>query len=97
MIKVENMINDRGNKIANQFILTDESKKVFQSYKTSICEWDFNTKTLVLNGDWWDYSNTTRKYFKKFINEETSLTYESKKQFLKEIEQNDNIVVKGDE
>jgi len=30
-MKVENMTSNSGNKIANQFIITDGSKKVFQS------------------------------------------------------------------
>ena len=79
MLKIINMTSDRGNSIANQFIIQDKKQKTFQSYKTRICRWNAEKETLILNANWWDYSNTTRKYFKKFINEETTMTYYDKK------------------
>ena len=48
---------------------------------------------LHLNSDMWDYSNTTRKYFKKFINDFTNLTYDTKAKFLSLIDSSDNIVI----
>lgn len=70
--KVKSMISSRGNPVANQFIIEMEGNKVgFQSYNTLICVWDRNENVLLLNQNWWDYSNTTRKYFKDFINSET--------------------------
>lgn len=94
-MNVENIENGKGNKVANQFIITDTNKKVFQSYKTKIAtlEQYVPVDTLVLNGNWWNYSATTRKYFKQFINEETPFNYEDKKQFLKEIDSNNLIKV----
>ena len=78
----------------------------FQSYKSEIAtlrkwnNWDieqektiYTKETLILKGSMWDYSNTTRKYFKQFINSETPFTYENKAQWLKEIENNKNIEV----
>ena len=35
--KVENMRSSNGNEVANQFIITDGSKRVFQSYGSVIC------------------------------------------------------------
>ena len=92
-MNVENIENGKGNKVANQFIITDTNKKVFQSYTTKIVTLDNIKGELVLNSDWWDYSNTTRKYFKQFINEQTLFNYEDKQQWLKEINKNDLIKV----
>jgi len=36
MIKVKNMTSDKGNTIANQFIIEDGNKKYFQSYNSII-------------------------------------------------------------
>lgn len=90
------MKSDKGNDVPNQFIITDSHRKIFQSYETIICrfyKFEFNKDYLALYNDMWDYSNTTRKYFKKFINEETPFHYENKAQWLKEIETNDSIEV----
>jgi hypothetical protein len=95
MAKVTNMTNEKGRAVANQFIIFEGNTKTFQSYETLICSTDHDDDilNLVLHGDNWDYSNTTRKYFKRFINEETRFHYENKAQWLKEIENNKNIRV----
>lgn len=91
-MKVENMTNKNGNKVPNQFIITDAyNNLIFQSYDTRICIYKNNK--LYLYSDMWDYSNTTRKYFKQFVNEYTNFKYEDKQQWLKEIKQNENIEV----
>ena len=51
----------------NQFIITDGTKKVFQSYNSTIAEIDKNG-TLKL-GDNWNFSNTTRKHLYLFLND----------------------------
>lgn len=61
MMKVEQMINDRGNGAMNQFVLRDGNKIVFQSYDSTIAEVDHEAKTIVL-GKHWDYSVTTNKH-----------------------------------
>ncbi len=76
----------------NQYILEVGNITVFQSYDSKICAYDSSTSTLYLYGDIWDYSNTTRKYFKEFINYYTIYTYEDKKEWLKMIERKDKIV-----
>jgi len=97
-MKVENMINSRGNTIANQFIIRDFNRTCFQSYRSLIAEYSEDTTDLKIYTDW-DYSRTTMKYLKQFINEETNYTYENKKQFEKLIEENENIIIlcKADE
>jgi hypothetical protein len=89
--KIKNMISPRGNNVANQFKIFVIDKTTFQSYDSVVCDW--NGTTLYLYGDVRDYSNTTRKYFKSFLEEETSINYKSRQHFLKEIETNPNIVI----
>ena len=71
-MKVRNMTSERsGREVANQFIITDGNKTVFQSYDSTICIIDFNkqgAERVTLGRDW-DYSNTTRKYLYQFLDE----------------------------
>lgn len=79
-MKVENMTSSSGNKVANQFIITDEGrgwngnfiyKKVFQSYNSIIAEiikWDDRTD-VKLDEKYWDFSTTTGKYRNMFLGE----------------------------
>jgi len=92
-MKVSNMIGHSGNEIANQFILTDGSNVTFQSYKSTIAIYDRKTSKLYLKGEMWDYSVTTRRYFKKFVEDETPYIYGSKGQFIKHIKENELIEV----
>ena len=86
-MNVQNIENERGNKVPNQFLIKyDNGDVVFQSYETTIARWVEQTKELLLYGNMWDYSNTTRKYFKQFVNEETKYSYLDKQDFLKKIE-----------
>ena len=71
-MKVENMVNSNGNKVANQFIITDEFVQVFQSYETVIA------RRITLPNGWqrveldakaWDYSTTTGRYRNQFLGE----------------------------
>lgn len=67
----------------NQFVVYAGGVVAFISYHTLICE--LHGDKLILNEDYWDYSNTTRKHFKKFINEYTRFNYENRMQWIKEI------------
>ena len=73
-MKVENMLSDRGNKIANQFIIEDNNgNDWFQSYKSIIVL--INSEGQVyLDEYYWDYSRTTSKYRNIFLNESTKET-----------------------
>lgn len=101
-MKVENL-----NGYANQFIIYDWHPryeiKTFQSYKSKIAtlkKWlKFNEDTLnhehikttlEVFSDW-DYSKTTMRHFKRFINEETPFTYEDSKQWRLEMKNNPQI------
>lgn len=65
--KIENMCSPRsGREVANQFSIRYDGKRMFQSYSTRIA--------LVENGKvyldpQWDYSVTTLKYLKEFLNQ----------------------------
>jgi hypothetical protein len=71
------MTSSKGNKVANQFIITDEKTNhhisIFQSYNSVIVKQittkvDSKVRTL-LDADTWDYSKTTGKYRNIFLGE----------------------------
>ena len=66
-MRVHNMESPRsGRPVANQFIIVDDNKLVFQSYDSMIVTWDKATSTLTFGKDW-DYSTTTAKYRNEFL------------------------------
>lgn len=87
MKNVSNLINDNGNKVANQFKIKTDKGVYFQSYETIICFIPNSWKKPILTIDW-DYSRTTLKYLKIFLNEETSQGYLRKMDIEKMIEDN---------
>ena len=71
-MNVENMTSNKGNKIANQFIIKDDHNvEYFQSYDSIIVR--RVTKPLhtiiQLDENFWDYSVTTGKYRNIFLDE----------------------------
>lgn len=50
----------------NQIIVEDKGEKLFFSYGTLIAKKSKNI--LYVDAHYWDYSATTLKYFKQFIN-----------------------------
>ena len=87
-MKVSNMTSNKGNKIANQFIVTNNNEEYFQSYNSIIVKkvtgHYFNYETtetkVYLDRNKWDYSTTTGKYRNIFLNE-------NKKETQKKIDQ----------
>ena len=82
-MKVENMTSTRGNKIPNQFIITDyqEGNKIeyFQSYAVIIAKkvydnMNFGIAEIFIDQNYWDYSRTTGKYRNIFLGEGIRLT-----------------------
>ena len=84
------MVNSKGNKVANQFIIENGQKTVFQSYQSTIAEYDRKTGILKVFTDW-DYSQTTLKYFKKFVEEYTPHEYGTKAQWIRYSENHEKI------
>jgi hypothetical protein len=80
-MKVSNIVNNRGNIVANQFIIEDDKATFFQSYKSIIVKierinvGDNTTLTrTILDPVYWNYSRTTSKHRSTFLNESTKET-----------------------
>jgi len=81
-MKVKNMVSSKGNKIANQFIITEDENEMsgnaveyFQSYDSIIVKRDkfrpgINKRQVWLDAYKWDYSKTTGKYRNIFLGED---------------------------
>jgi hypothetical protein len=68
-MKVKNMLGRTGREVANQFIISDNmGNQYFQSYKSIIAKRQADG-SIILDGYFWDYSNTTAKYRREFLNE----------------------------
>ena len=78
MIKVKQLRSaTSGRDIPNQFIITTEDRKIFQSYDSIIAvkinmgnEKDY----ITLDKIYWDYSRTTGKYRNQFLGEDIKTT-----------------------
>ena len=82
-MKVSNMTNTKGNKIANQFIVEDctisypcaddtINGNMFQSYDSNIAfigHYSSGHPVVLLDRNTWDYSNTTGTYRNMFLGE----------------------------
>lgn len=75
-INVKNMISNKGNTIANQFIIRTNKGTYFQSYNSIIVFKD-NKGKVFLDEHYWDYSNTTGKYRNQFLGETKKETEQS--------------------
>lgn len=71
---VNNLTSNSGNKIANQFRITDDNGNYyFQSYESIIVKID-NNNQVWLDKKYWDYSVTTGKYRNIFLHEDKKTT-----------------------
>jgi len=73
-MKVVNLKSSKGIEVPNQFEITDDKGKYFQSYKTVIALIPSDGGKIKLDSKYWDYSNTTGKYRNIFLNEKKSET-----------------------
>lgn len=96
MIDIEKLKKTHVRQLANknQFLITYNnvgdpcfSAVCFQSYSTLIAIYVSTEKMLYINWSMFDYSKTTLKHLKLFINEYTPFNYESKQQFINLIKQ----------
>jgi len=74
MATVQNMVSNKGNKIANQFIIYTTEGSIFQSYNSTIVKIENGKTYLDLNK--WNYSKTSGKYRNIFLNENKKQTEE---------------------
>jgi len=69
-MQITQLINERGNAVANHFVITDSSgARYLQSYKSIVAkieEWNDEEKPWTFGPDW-DYSVTTLKHLKTFL------------------------------
>lgn len=65
-MKVQNLINNNGNRAANQFVITHNGATYFQSYNSVVAKYEKGRLTVT---PLWDYSATTRKHFYIFVND----------------------------
>lgn len=90
-VSVYNMTSPNGTTVANQFVINIKNEgittEVFQSYNTVIAQRENGLLTLDSNA--LEYSNTTLKYLKIFLNK----TSYSKKALYKWIEENNINVI----
>lgn len=68
----------------NQFVIDWEWKTIFQSYNSTIAIIDYEKKVITFWIDY-DYSKTTSKHLKLFLNDYLNFYYESKKELEKVI------------
>jgi hypothetical protein len=75
-MKVQNITNSRGNKVANQFIVFDSEYTAFQSYNSVIVKTTFEDgeRKVYLDINKWNYSRTTSKHRNQFLGETTKET-----------------------
>lgn len=73
-MKVENLESAQGNKVANQFEVTTDNGKFFQSYESVIAYIPNDGSPVQLDAKYWDYSKTTGKYRNIFLGEDKKAT-----------------------
>ena len=82
-MRVSQLINDRGNAAANQFVIYDnDGNCTFQSYRSTIATIKGDKVELYRD---WDYSNTTRKHLYIFLRDFAQLNVRSKADLLAHI------------
>lgn len=70
MIKVKNITNANGNKVANQFEIVDtDNSTFFQSYNSIIAQVRDEDSAVYLDEYYWDYSRTTMKHLYNFLSQ----------------------------
>ena len=70
--KMRHLLTRGGNPAANQVVEENRRMAIFYSYGTKIATVHKSTGGTTLNGEWWDYSATTRRYFWQFCRETNS-------------------------
>jgi hypothetical protein len=71
-MNVSNITNNNGNKVPNQFVISDNGANYFQSYNSIIVK--RSNGKIELDSYYWNYSRTTSKYRNIFLGETTKET-----------------------
>lgn len=83
-MKVRQLKRPRGTVVVNHFIIDERRKTWFQSYDSIIIEIDREYQKITVGCDW-DYSMTTTKYLKQFLNEELQWNSKEVEEFKKKL------------
>ena len=61
-------MDGRSNKpVPNQYIIQNGADMVFQSYNSTVAEYDSYSGKLTINNEIAEYSRTTKKYLNRFL------------------------------
>ena len=95
-MKVRMLKRPRGTAMVNQLVINEGRKTWFQSYDSVIIEIDREYQKITVGRDW-DYSITTTRYLKQFLNEEMQWSSKEVDEFKKKLRKaqssDDNIFV----
>ena len=64
---IYNIKNERGNTVANQFLIIEGTDYTFTSYRTTIAVLKAGSAVIFLNRDVFDYSRTTTRHFLNYL------------------------------
>ena len=64
---VYNIKNERGNAVANQFLMIEGTDYTFTSYQTTIAILKAGSGTIFINKSAFDYSRTTTRHFLNYL------------------------------
>ena len=62
-----NIKNERGNAVANQFLMIENTDYTFISYQTTIATLKASSAVMFLNKSVFDYSKTTTRHFLNYL------------------------------
>jgi len=79
-MRVTQLINANGNAVANHFVILKGTSHYLQSYNSIVAKIDNLTNAVTFGSDW-DYSATTLKHLKTFLE-----TRETKKQLQQQVD-----------
>ena len=92
MISVSQLINDKKNPAANQFVIFGEQGVYFQSYDSVIAQKNYDDGKIYLSPSW-DYSKTTLKHLYIFLRDYTRFSVNNKKDVEKGIKEGNFVEV----
>ena len=64
---IYNIKNERGNNVANQFLMIEGTDYTFVSYQTTIATLKAASATMFINESAFDYSRTTTRHFLNYL------------------------------
>ena len=64
---IYNIKNERGNTVANQFLIIEGTDYTFTSYRTTIATLKASSGVMFLNESVFDYSRTTTRHFLNYL------------------------------